>query len=320
MRLTVDLSSQFIHMIQSRQRGRRLEVTGFARAQTPEGCVKNGIVVNAGALGDALRALALENGFRAKKLGFAVASPAISFHELTVPAVRPRELRKLLVEETSQLNPSKKESLMDYVILDSLTEEGARMLRVWCVIIPRTLVEGYREAALKGGFTPVSFDVAANAAYKAYLLDEQFSKESTTIFAGVREDEVCLSLFEGSKGRFYRGAPIAAAGGAVENEFILSSFVSAAEADAESRRERMVRTVSGQLSKLVQFQLMKNREMPVTRVCLCSDKAGERQLASELGELLRIEAAPAGPPAFVRAPDGFDYSEYFYAVGAAIRI
>ena len=55
-------------MVSARRRGRGVEIAGFGRMPTPEGCVKNGIVVNSSQLGEALARVARENGLRGKQM------------------------------------------------------------------------------------------------------------------------------------------------------------------------------------------------------------------------------------------------------------
>lgn len=306
-------------MVLARRKRRGVEIAGFGRMATPEGCVKNGIVVNSSQLGEALARVARENGLRGKRMCLAVTSPAISFRELEAPAAKPRDLDRILAGEAAHLSVSKQESLMDYVLLGSTEREGKRFFRAWCAVAPRSLVEGYRDAVRKAGFQPEAFDVASNAAYKAYRLDRDLPQEETVIFAGMREDELCLSLFGGGGTRLYREAQVAAPKSPVENEYILSSLVPEAP-DAESRQERLARAATAQLSRLVQFQLMHNKQRPVRRIFLCSDLSAEPRLAGELREALRVDTAPAAAPAGFGCPGGFPYSEYLYAVGAAIRL
>ncbi len=307
-------------MVSARRRGRGVEIAGFGRIATPEGCVKNGIVVNSSQLGEALARVARENGLRGKRMCLAVTSPAISFRELEVPAAKPRDLDRILAEEAAHLSVSKQESLMDYVLLGETEREGKRFFRAWCAVTPRSLVDGYRDAVRKAGFSPEAFDVASNAAFKAFQLDRDLSREETVICAGVREDELCLSLFGGEDGtRLYREAQVAAPKSPVENEYILSSLVPEAP-DAESRQERLARAATAQLSRLVQFQMMHDKRRPVRRIFLCSDLSDDPRLAGELRETLRVDTAPAAAPGGLRCPGDFPYSEYLYAVGAAIRL
>ena len=306
-------------MVSARRRGRGVEIAGFGRMPTPEGCVKNGIVVNSSQLGEALARVARENGLRGKRMCLAVTSPAISFRELEVPAAKPRDLDRILAGEAAHLSASKQESLMDYVLLGSTEREGKQFFRAWCAVVPRSLVDGYRDAVRKAGFRPEAFDVACNAAFKACRLDRDLPKEETVIYAGVREDELCLSLFGGGGTRLYREAQVAAPKSPVENEYILSSLVPET-ADAESRQERLARAATAQLSRLVQFQLMHDKQRPVRRIFLCSDLSADSRLAGELREALRVDAASAAAPEGFKCPGDFPYSEYLYAVGAASRL
>ena len=284
-------------MVSARRRGRGVEIAGFGRMPTPEGCVKNGIVVNSSQLGEALARVARENGLRGKRMCLAVTSPAISFRELEVPAAKPRDLDRILAGEAAHLSASKQESLMDYVLLGSTEREGKQFFRAWCAVVPRSLV----------------------AACKAYRLDRNLPKEETVIYAGVREDELCLSLFGGGGTRLYREAQVAAPKSPVENEYILSSLVPET-ADAESRQERLARAATAQLSRLVQLQLRHDKQRPVRRIFLCSDLSADSRLAGELREALRVDAASAAAPEGFKCPGDFPYSEYLYAVGAAIRL
>ena len=89
---------------------------------------------------------------------------------------------------------------------------------------------------------------------------------------------------------------------------------------AESRQERLARAATAQLSRLVQFQLMHDKQRPVRRIFLCSDLSADSRLAGELREALRVDAASAAAPEGFKCPGDFPYSEYLYAVGAAIRL
>ena len=141
-------------MVSARRRRRGVEIAGFGRMPTPEGCVKNGIVVNSSQLGEALARVARENGLRGKRMCLAVTSPAISFRELEVPAAKPRDLDRILAGEAAHLSASKQESLMDYVLLGSTEREGKQFFRAWCAVVPRSLVDGYRDAVRKAGSRP----------------------------------------------------------------------------------------------------------------------------------------------------------------------
>lgn len=43
---------------------------------------------------------------------------------------------------------------MDYVLLGSTEREGKQFFRAWCAVVPRSLVDGYRDAVRKAGFRP----------------------------------------------------------------------------------------------------------------------------------------------------------------------
>jgi len=317
MFLSVDLSSRFIHMVQMKKTGRGYAVTGFACEKTPDDTVKNGVVTNPAGLGEALRRMADQNGFKARQMCVSATSPLISYHELTVPALRQKDLEDMLTEETSQMSSTKNESLMDYVILGTDQKEEGLFCRVWCAIVPRTLVEGYSEAVQKGGFRPLCMDTAVNSACKIWQHDET-AKNQTVIYAGVREDELCLSLFDAGGRRLFRGVPIASAAPQLDNEFILSSSVAAADGGSDVQK-RITETAVTQISKLLQFQMMRSKDSPVTGVCLCSDWGASQQLAEDIRSTLHLQVASAAAPSFLTCPRDFSFAEYLYAVGAGIR-
>ena len=66
---------------------------------------------------------------------------------------------------------------------------------------------------------------------------------------------------------------------------------------------------------IIRITLRKRRENGVE-----GSLSADSRLAGELREALRVDAASAAAPEGFKCPGDFPYSEYLYAVGAAIRL
>ena len=214
-------------MVSARRRGRGVEIAGFGRMPTPRAASKTASWSTPPSLGRRWRALRGKTGCAGSgcalpwSAGDLLPRAGGARRQAAGPEPDPGGERRRTCPPPSRrarwitscsARPSGRAS--------SFSGRGARSEP--CA---RSL-DGYRDAVRKAGFGPEAFDVACNAAFKACRLEPgPPAKAETVIYAGVREDELCLSLFGGGGTRLYREAQVAAPKSPVENGYSLSALV-----------------------------------------------------------------------------------------------
>lgn len=309
--LSIEISGRQIRLVEGRWRSGALQVTGFDSCAAPEGSVKGGVLTAPAELAAALRACIQKNRFRSRQAALTITSTAVATREVVVPAVKPKQMPHVLRGEIEQMDSAQQEHLLDYAVLE---REGADQLRVLCVVLPQAVAAGYRELIVSLGLKPAVMDVAAHAVYPLARVDRQLSGPGAAILAWVAPEEINLALVESRSRIFYRSAPVGAPAQPAPSEFILSSLGMDAQ---DARQERIYAAASENIAKLIQFQVIKNRERPVDRILLCGPMAQDQGLARRLGADTGLTAAPVSQPGFLRGP-ALPYSQYLYALGVLI--
>lgn len=319
--LSIDISNTNIYLAEAEIKGGTVSVRSFETIPTPEGSVKNGVITNMTELSGALRECIRKKGFKSKKAVVNINSTAIVTREVTVPEVREKEMLGLLIGEIEQSAASKQEYILDYVVLERFRQQDADMCRVLCIVVPKVIVEGYRDLIEKYlGLKAQSLGVLQHSFYKLICRDPSLSDGKAVLLAGVHEDELCLVLAEGDSKVFYRTTPINVTRDVVESEYILSAFGGNDLVSADTKRQQIVSAVSENISKLMQFQLIKNKEQPVSRVLLCGGLSDDAELMTRVAELMEVPTGVIQKPEFVRCPEGMAFNRYIGAVSVLIEL
>ncbi len=321
MVITMDISGRVLHMAEAEYKDGAVAVKKCAALPLPEGCVRNGVVTDEAEFVKAAAGAMKANGFTARRVCVSIGSGVIATKQMAVPDAGAKQVRGIIRGEIEQAGAGvdqrsrTAESLFDYTVLGPNAADPQK-LDIMAVMLPFSVAEGWLSMIQKLGKKPGTLDCWYNSALKAIGLDSGMAACPAGIIASLDPESVNLLLFESGKYGVYRSVPVAAPGAAAQNEFILSSFENAA---APSEQDSVYAAAYDGISKLLQFQSIRARQNPVRNIYLCGALSGDEGLAARLGEVfsVAVERAPACPAA--KLPEGTDYSEYFCAVGAAVR-
>lgn len=318
--LSIEISNTFIYLVEGEFSKGRVQVQRFASIPTPEGSVKNGVIASMAELSLAIRECIEKNQFKSKRVVLTVNSSAVVTREVTVPAVSAKEMQTLLQGEINQVATAKQEYVIDYIILERTQEQGADVCRVMCIVIPRAVVSSYRDLVEKGlGLKAYSLDVGIHTIYKLAYLDSRIYNSSAAIIVSLSEDEIRLNLVEGRNKIFFRAAPVSVTRGVVESEYILSS-ISSSMVSEDIKREQIVSAAAENISKMVQFQSMKNKSAPVEHIYFVGDLSAEQGVSERITDLVGLRSEPLSMPDFVTSRDAVEFCKYAKAIAALIEL
>lgn len=319
--LSIDVTTANIRIVEAEYRAGAIAVSKFDTVPTPEGCVKNGIIINSQELANRLTECIKKNKVKSKKVVITINSSAVVTRELTVPCVKEKEMRGLLRNEIEQMASAKQDYILDYSILERMRVDDADVYRVLCIVVPRLIVESYRDLVERHlGLQAYRFDVQPHVIHKLACLDQRMEATGAVVLADIGSDEMRLNLVEGGSKIFNLTTPISVTSDVVESEYILSSIGKENMMSDQVKQERVAATAAESISKLVQFQTMKNKGNPVRAILLCGGRSSNKAFVDLVSENLGREVGVITPPSFIQCPEGLEFNKYISAVCAVITL
>jgi type IV pilus assembly protein PilM len=147
--------------------GRTLE--RFGQVPLPTGAVRDGEVMDAGVVAEALRTLWSQAKFSSKRVVVGVANQKIVVRQVDLPWLPDHELRSSLAFQVQDSIPMPVEqAILDFHPLEEFTDEsGAKMLRVLLVAASRDMVSNALDAVVKAGLQPSTVDLNSFAVLRS---------------------------------------------------------------------------------------------------------------------------------------------------------
>jgi type IV pilus assembly protein PilM len=141
----------------------------FGQVALPEGAVRDGEVVDPGAVGEAIKQLWTHTKFSGKKVVIGVANQKVIVRQVDLPWLPDGELRSALGYQVQDLVPMPVEhAVLDFFTLEEFTNDnGGRMRRGMLVAASREMVMNAVHAVQKAGLTVSSVDLSSFAVLRS---------------------------------------------------------------------------------------------------------------------------------------------------------
>ncbi|NCA99412.1 MAG: hypothetical protein EOM70_08560 [Clostridia bacterium] len=165
--LSIDIGKGTIHLVVGSNKNGILEVDSAFSIPTPEGAVKEGMILDRSALAFAINELIKESGIKVSKGIVSVKSTSIITRELTMPEVPPADILPLILLEMEQYLPNiAKDYRTGVTLIESQVGAGARQNKVRVFAMPDTMAEEYASLLKDCHLKPLYLDVHANGLNK----------------------------------------------------------------------------------------------------------------------------------------------------------
>ena len=147
----------------------------FGQVALPAGAVRDGEVVDADAVAEAIKQLWAQAKFSSKSVVVGVANQKVVVRQVDLPWLPTAELKKALAFQVQDYIPMPVEqAILDFHPLEEFTNDsGARMLRVLLVAAAREMVDGALQAVTKAGLKPAMVDLTSFAVLRALVSVDQ---------------------------------------------------------------------------------------------------------------------------------------------------
>jgi type IV pilus assembly protein PilM len=199
-------SIKFVELSET-SKGYKLENIGIVR--TPPESIVDGEIINTPAVSEAIRSLLREKRVRTRNVVIGIGGHAsVMQKKVKVPIMSKEELENQIKWEAEQHLPSGltiDEVYMDFVILDTLPEEG--QMEVALLFAKKELVNSYVALIKELGYEPVVVDYNAFALQNCFRLNYSASEDETVALLDIGASMYMLNIIKGDKSLHVRDVP-----------------------------------------------------------------------------------------------------------------
>jgi type IV pilus assembly protein PilM len=288
----------------------------FGQVALHEGAVRDGIVLDAEPVAEAIHTLWRSARFSTRKVVVGVANQKVVVRQVDLPWMPPAEQRKALPMHAADLIPMPvDQAILDMHIVEEVTgENGRRMLRVLLVAAARDMVTGMLKAVTKAGLKPQTVDLTSFAVLRATAARDVDGPVATKADAvvDIGSGVTNLVVHQGGALRFARilmmgGGNITAAVAErvgipfTQAEGIKQSLGMAAVAGVQPTAEPAERALEASAAALVDeirgsldYYLAQPDAVPLGRLLLSGGGGRLANFAERLSLATRLPVEPAG--------------------------
>jgi type IV pilus assembly protein PilM len=163
----IDIGHHAIKAVQVDRAGSGFKISRMGWVRTPEESVKEGVVIDATAVGMAIKQLLRESHISATAACIAVAGGSVVVRTVRIPKMPEATLRKSIKYEAGRYVPSSVED--SYIEFEIVGDADENQMDVLIVAAPKDIVESRIKACEAAGLDVEIVDVEAFAAYRALL-------------------------------------------------------------------------------------------------------------------------------------------------------
>ncbi|MEA2484670.1 MAG: type pilus assembly protein PilM [Thermoleophilaceae bacterium] len=179
----------------------------FGQVALPAGAVRDGEVIDSGAVSAALKQLWEQTKFTTKKVVLGVANQKVVVRQVDLPWLPGDELRQSLPFQVQDYIPIPVEqAILDYHALEELVDDsGARILRVLLVAASRDMVNSIVGAVTAAGLKPTAVDLTSFALLRSLVnADELGMATSAEALVDIGANVTNIVVHQGGSPRFVR--------------------------------------------------------------------------------------------------------------------
>lgn len=250
----IDLGHRVIRAAQIERTPSGWRISRFAEIPTPQGSIKDGVIVDTEVVSQAIRQVLRDGHFSASSAHIAVSGGTVVVRVVRVPAMAESTLRKSIKYEAGRYVPSSSEdSYIEFEIVGR-AEDG--QMDVLLAAAPKEIVNARIAACEAAGLSVDSVDVEPFAAYRSLVEadPEQDLHEQTFALIDIGASNTRMSVIQNGIFTMTRSIPH----GAQMLTEALKSYFKLSDEDAESGKTQL------DISELAEDS--KPRENPPLRV------------------------------------------------------
>ncbi|NLY44103.1 MAG: type IV pilus assembly protein PilM [Clostridiaceae bacterium] len=165
--IALEIGSCNTKIAQVKVSGSKIYVDRFAMIPTPPGTVDDGRIMDIPVMAENIMEVLRTKKMRKKNAVITISGTSVITREVIMPKVKPKELHKMIMMESVQYFPVNIDNyVLDYKVLEEITNVKSSQYRVLLVAVPVAIIEGYVQLAEACGLKVLSIDFAGNSIVK----------------------------------------------------------------------------------------------------------------------------------------------------------
>lgn len=206
--LAIDLGGHSIKLVYGVYKQGKLKIMGTHSMRLPEGCVDNGLIINEGAVENAIGTLIKQCKIKEKEAILTIDSTEIIKRELLIPKVELQDLPDLITYEISQYLPIDVNNyVLQYKVIGEVLQGEQAMYQVFLGAMPRDMAKQHFHLIQRCGLVPIALDVHTNSITKLISVlggVMQDNLRETVAYIDFGYDRTDLNFFEDGVNRLNR--------------------------------------------------------------------------------------------------------------------
>jgi type IV pilus assembly protein PilM len=205
----LDIGSSSIKLAEIDESSKGTLLKSFSSLPLARGVIVDGAVVEEGALTATLKELLKASGCKRRNVALSISGNAVIIKKVNLPQMTEEELTVLIHDEATKYLPF--DDLADIYYDFQITGDNpnnSSQMEVVIVAVKKDVVEGYKDAVLSAGLTPVIMDVdsfACEAVYEQnYEFEGEGEEDQTNILINIGASITNINVIKGDTSVFTR--------------------------------------------------------------------------------------------------------------------
>jgi len=298
MPLAIEIRLRSIFLVQTVVTKSKIHIKKTAVVDLQEGWVDAKGINDLSAVTAAVSQALNNNGIQEKKINLCINNPSIIYRELTIPKIEDKRIPFVVRSEMIASLDLKRDHVVDFVLLDEMTENHKTQLRVLGVAISQQALSSYVDFCFKLGSKPEVIETATTSLIRLVDRSKIASDGQPLIVADVEADVLKLYLFEGNKYILIRNTRLIQSEG--------------------GNQDPVIGHIEDDINKMMQHQFTRESHLGVQKVVFLGNHPLLKQVAQSVNVNLSVDTELYPNPEFLGAKDGL-FHAFLYPIGASLR-
>jgi len=299
MPISIEFKSGVVNIVEAKVKKYNIEVKKVYSFDFPEEWIDSTGILDMNNLVLLFEQVLKEQGFKEKQCSICLNNSSVIYRELNVPKIEDKKMPLLVRSEMMDVLNLTPDYIMDFTILEELTEESTETYRLLAVACPSSAIESYMLLMKRLKLKLVSIDSATNSIIKTVSLIPAISQKEQAIIVDVGSGHLRLYLFE-------------------MGLYVLSRNNRLVSLN-ESTREEVIATIEDNVNKMIQFSYTRGAKVGIKNIVLIGRDEILPDLQQRISDDLAVPCEIMQCPSFVYWNQQFE-SKYVNAIGTLVRL
>lgn len=340
MPIAIDFGTRFMHVVEGKVKGTKVEIKKACMAPLGVGLIQDGMIREMGGLEVAVREVIKNNGFADRSCSVSINGTHIYTRDLVVPRGKPKDMHDVVSFEIQSSVGKNKDMVVEFIILSQPVPDRSDMVNVRASALRADIVSDYYKLVNQCRLIPSALDIHANAIAKLLInreINNKTVKEGSMILVlDIGAVTSSAYILKNNEILYSRIIPI---GGLDIERFVKEYNDSHSDSvnfsfdqldlgldnirkipEMADALRPMVTTINDGVQRLLQYAASRMQNERVSQIYLLGRTSTIRGLDRTFGESYDIQTETIQTISQVNMPPNMSIAPYVNAIGALIHL